>query len=239
MNTGGGSSSQYYTVVDGSPSKPTGCRYVGCACDRTVGSSHFGHPPAGTIPYPPKGFGFCRRPPEGACPNTLYVGVVSHIYKTVGSHNFGHRPEGGVYCPPRVMKYDIGCQSVRSRTLCTFVWCLIFTRQSGPNILDTLKREGSFSLQRVLRGSRLSTSVGRGTINTCANFRVSLKNGLDIGLKEFGVLCLNQPVYDDRWRDVGCSQCSCCLSSPYSTSVDDRCRFRFMHQAVTRARVVT
>ena len=73
-----------------SPSKPTGCRCGGCAFDRSAGSPPLGHPPAGTIPYPPEGLEFAvglQRVP----PNTLYVGVVClirSIYQTIGSHSF-------------------------------------------------------------------------------------------------------------------------------------------------------
>ena len=38
--------------------------------------------------------------------------------------------------------------------------------------------------------------LGRGTLNTCAKFQgLSLKNGVDITLKEFGVICLKQPTH--------------------------------------------
>ena len=63
----------------------------------------------------------------------------------------------GFHALQRVLKYDVGLQSVRSQTLCARVVFLISTERSGPKKLDTLQREGYIALQMVLGGSRLAT----------------------------------------------------------------------------------
>ena len=74
----------------------------------------------------------------------------------------------------------------------------------------------------------ISNRLGKGTLNTCAKFQgLSLKNGDDIKLlKEFGVICVNQPVYIantknaiTHFRMMQDSLCSC-SSVTWATYVD-------------------
>ena len=111
------------SVSCGSLFKPTECRCGGCGFDCAVGSPFFGHPPAGTVPYPLQRALGDAVILQSVRTQTLWTSV---WWVLVLPHDRGrefldtlHRKR--CHTLPRIFIYGIGLQSVRGRTLRSLV----------------------------------------------------------------------------------------------------------------------